>query len=441
MSLETIRYAILIAAITGLAHAQNTLSLQDATRRALAQNRTVLEAELAVQVKENESLAAKTRRWPGLSTSAQAGPLLNRPDLTFTAGALGNFPATGPIPASNTTIRIPRNLTGFGMSQLSMPLTQQWRLGSNIRQSMEETEATKADAEQIRVNIAARVRTLYFQLVALSAAQRVAKAQAETAEEVARLARKTQESGNALPADVSRAEAHLAQAKVDAANVDTDLADGQEQLNFLMGEPLDAHFALSSEEIKAPGGTLEAAREQALSARPEIKAARLRLDEAHLGVRSKRLEQIPDLNFTVSDVYFLNTNNYLPSQIAAAGLSLSWEPWDWGRKQHEAAALRAKEEQQRLAVTQLEQQIRLETDRAWREYQRAQRNWQAAQTETQSNEEQLRVAKERYAKQAALLREVLEAQTSWAAAGQAEARALAALGTAWADLQAAMGNE
>ena len=47
----------------------------------------------------------------------------------------------------------------------------------------------------------------------------------------------------------------------------------------------------------------------------------------------------------------------LPKNVASVGIEVKWEPWDWGRKRHEAAALRDKQEQARLAVAQTEQQV------------------------------------------------------------------------------------
>ncbi len=428
MSFKTILYLVLALNGNWVVLAQTHLTLADAAARALSQNRDVLAAKMAAQAKENDALAAKTRRWPSLSVSGQLGPFLNRPSLTFTQGDLG-------------TISIPRKLGGYTISQATMPISQQPRIDLNIRMAREDTEAARLEVAQIRNSAVARVRSLYFQMAALDSAQRTAQAQLQTAEEVTRLAQEGLAKGTALPADESRATAHLAQAKADVANISADLADAAEQLNLFMGAPLDAQFILTTEQLAESAVTQEEAQQHAVTMRPELKEARVRLEQAGLSVRSKHLEQIPDLSLYVSDIYFMNTSNYLPSQIASAGVSLTWEPWDWGRKQREAAALHAKEEQQRLALAQLEEQVKFESNRAWREYQRETRNYQASQAATQSAEEQLRVAKERYAKQAALMRDLLEAQTNWETAGQAEARARAAVGTAWANLQSAMGNE
>ena len=54
--------------------------------------------------------------------------------------------------------------------------------------------------------------------------------------------------------------------------------------------------------------------------------------------------------------------------------------------------------------------------------------------------ESVRVNRERYEQQAALLRALLEAQTSFEAAQEQQVRAMSARGTAWANLQLAMGQ-
>ena len=217
---KTIKYSKFVSVISFALFAQTaTLTLGEATKRTLAQNRDILSAKLALQAKENETLAAKTRRWPSLSTSGQVGPLLNRPTLTLTQGALGNFPATGPIPATNMDISIPRKISGYGISQASLPLTQQWRLGLSVQEARADEDVARAQASQVRGAAVARVRSLYFQIAALYSAQKVAKAQLDAAEEVSRLARDGVAQGTALRADESRADARLAQAKADSANI------------------------------------------------------------------------------------------------------------------------------------------------------------------------------------------------------------------------------
>jgi outer membrane protein TolC len=102
--------------------------------------------------------------------------------------------------------------------------------------------------------------------------------------------------------------------------------------------------------------------------------------------------------------------------------------------------LRDREEQARLALAQMEEQVALEARQAWRKFERATLNLAASRLAVRSAEENLRVVRERHKQQAALLKDVLEAETGWEAAGQQQARAAAAAGIAWANLESAIGN-
>src|SRR5512143_3411048 len=92
------------------------LSLEDATARALSKNPQVLKARTAVQIRKEEAGAARTKRWPVLSTSVQAGPILNHASVTFPKGSLGAYGSTGPIPDRDTEIGIPRRIGGLSVS-------------------------------------------------------------------------------------------------------------------------------------------------------------------------------------------------------------------------------------------------------------------------------------------------------------------------------------
>ena len=90
-------------------------------------------------------------------------------------------------------------------------------------------------------------------------------------------------------------------------------------------------------------------------------------------------------------------------------------------------------------MAQAKAQAAAEAGRAWREWEKAQRDSNAARQEVNSTAESLRVARQRFENQTALLRAVLEAQSAWEAAGQRAVEAAAASGVAWANLQLATG--
>jgi outer membrane protein TolC len=439
MNCNTALSFCILAVASSASWAQQPLSLQEAEARVSSRNRQVLEARAAVQIRKEEAAVTRTRRLPALGTSIEAGPLLNKASVTFPAGSLGSYGATGPLPGSDARIGIPRQISGYSVAQFSLPLLQQPRLGLGIRAADLEARSAGAQAEAVTQRAVAQVRSLYFQILALEGARTTVAGQVTVAEEVVRLARKSVEEGTSLPAELAEAEARRTRARTTAANLASDIENQCEQLNLALGEPVETRFRLEARLPTLDGTSLEEARARSVANRPEIREAELRERQAELAIRAKRLEWLPDVDLKVTHYSFINAGNLAPGQVAIAALSLSWEPWDWGRKSHETSAARQKAEQARLAVVQAKAQAAAEAGRAWREWERAQREQSAARQEVNSTAESLRVARQRFENQSALLRAVLEAQSAWEAAGQRAVEAAAASGVAWANLQLATG--
>ncbi len=424
-----------------LCFGQASLTVDDAVRQALASNPDILAANLGVAIKTDDAGAARAERWPRLQMQVQGGPLLNKAGITFADGALGVYPGVGPIPGATTTIEIPRSLAGYSLTQVSMPLTQQPRLGIQVKVVEEDTQMAREQLTQARLNLESQVRGLYYQLIALEKAEEASKTQVEAAEELVRVAERAVDTGTALQTELLAARAKLSQSKADAMSIQRDLTNGHEQLNYLMGRNLDVPFEVVEERSEADGSDLQAARKSAVGARPEVKEANIRLTEAGLAVRAKEWEYVPDVSLTFTYVTFFNASSYLPEQLAIVGFNMAWEPWDWGRKRHEEASLREKQEQARLSLVQMRRQVELQAGSAWRELSRAQATAEAAHAATEGSAEALRVVKERNARQAALIKDVLEAEGNWEAAGQQEARAVGALAVARANFEAAIGKQ
>jgi outer membrane protein TolC len=89
-------------------------------------------------------------------------------------------------------------------------------------------------------------------------------------------------------------------------------------------------------EATAIEASLDAAQAQALSARPELAEARLAVQQAELNRRITKTQYIPDVSLAVNNLSLTNIN-LLPSYVATAGVLVSWDPIDWGRRKHELA--------------------------------------------------------------------------------------------------------
>jgi outer membrane protein TolC len=87
------------------------LTLDAAIRIAVENNRQVQSARLQVEKAQADVAAARTRRLPVFETEVTASQLMTPVGFAFPQGAFGEFPGTGPIPATDTTVSVPRRAT------------------------------------------------------------------------------------------------------------------------------------------------------------------------------------------------------------------------------------------------------------------------------------------------------------------------------------------
>src|SRR5262249_32291466 len=135
-----------------------------------------------------------------------------------------------------------------------------------------------------------------------------------------------------LKSELLDVQTHLAKAEQSESLLEDQRATAKEQLNQMLGRDVLTEFAVESILDAAPDELdLAASRQRALEQRPEIRQAQLKQTQAMQDLRAKRAEYIPDVAAEVNSLAFLNYGQFFPSRSNSVGISLSWEPWDWGR--------------------------------------------------------------------------------------------------------------
>jgi outer membrane protein TolC len=187
--------------------------------------------------------------------------------------------------------------------------------------------------------------------------------------------------------------------------------------------------------------TPEAAEARGLQNRPDLKKAKLQVQQADYDVRAKKAEYIPDVSLAFNYVSTANFQNALPSNITAVGLQLTWEPWDWGRKRHELAEKRVKEEQAKVAVSATERSVLLEVRNASRQLESTRRQLTLTDATERAARERLKEIQEQLKREAVLSKDLFSAQSELASADSQQQQALAAFWKARADLKKAIGEQ
>jgi outer membrane protein len=418
------------------------LTLDEAVALALRNNRPVKSAVIDIAKYDDKIAQTRTKKLPAFSFSAEAGVLLSRLDFVFDRGVFGTFPGIGPVPASNTDIRTPISLTSILITQVTQPISQLYKIRLGLQQLQAGKELAQEQVRTRRQALADNVRQAYYAILSTQSALEDQTEQIKLYREMDRTTTQYLLQQVVLKSESLDVKARLGKAEYDLLTMQDTLASGKEQLNLLLGRDIRGDFDTMpistdvTEELD-----LAAAQARALAGRPEIHQARLQLKQADLDRRITKAERIPDVAATIRDISPLNYGKLVPGNIPTAGLSFSWEPFDWGRKKRELSEKEHGVEQATLAVQEVENQVLLDVNSKYRKLAEARQAVTVAQLAQATARENLRVATDTYKEQATLLKTVLQAQSSVADANHRYQQAMLAVWSAKADLEKALGEE
>jgi outer membrane protein len=415
------------------------LTLDQAIATALDGNRLGRINALGEARAADDVEALKTQRLPRFDFKLFEGGVMSPITLTFGQGAFGTFPSTGPIPFAETRIESPRALSTAMLFTAVQPITQLWKVsaGEKLLDLGRQLAAEKTRAS--RVTLVAELRRAYFGLQQVGAGLTAAREALVQLEELDRVVGEYVAREAALPGDhlaVRTERARVDQSIVTMRNLEATL---KERINLLMGRDLATPFVPAGEFARAEVeidlvSAVAAAREQ----RPAVREAALNVQRAMEDAQLTERKRLPDVGIGITMARLFNVE-VIPETIAAAGILVSWEPFDWGRRRLERADKARVVEQARLAQQEAEAAVTLDVSAKHRALLAAGSGLEVADLARQTASERLRVATDRYRVDAALLKDVLEAQTSLARTIQEYQQALGAFWTARADLDEAIG--
>jgi outer membrane protein TolC len=433
---------VLVVCAASLAAAEpEVLTLDEAIRLAMEHNRSIEQASLNASGVADALKAARTQRLPQFKVGSTTGLLLTKPTITFDRGAFGEYPGIGPIPGNTSTISSARKPTAILTAEATVPLTQRTRIRLSIAQLEVKKQSGLQQVRLTRQQVVKQVRQAYYSILQTQSSLESVEHSLNLLRELSRETGRYVKAGTALQGDQLNVNARLAQAEYDQVALAGPLPNQREQLNQLIGRPIETGFRVASTVEANWIPDLAEARVRALESRPEIEQARLKIRDTELDRRKKKSENIPDVALSVSYYSAFNVAGSLPRNVAIAGVQTSWEPFDWGRKRSELAQKEKSVREATIALKDLEDRVRIEVGSAYRKMQEARVLLTASRTSQESTQEAARLANVRFRLNAALLKDVLQAQADLASANDRTQKALLAYWSARADLEAATGVE
>lgn len=420
----------------------NTLTLEEAVTLALENNPSLQSSSLEARKVLDKLAAARTRQFPGFSFYALGAQQLRSFDFTLEKGVLGEYGSTGPLPSEDVHLKTPLAPTGVLMARVAQPITSLIRIRRNMAAIATGVDLAKEQTRAERQKLVREVRSVYYNLQQLESSLHSIQETSNLYQEVEALTSKYVLQQVALKGDLLDSQMRLAKSRHNEVQLLNQQAAAKEALNRLMGRDLLTEFTVqpvleaTSDEIG-----LDEARGRALKSRPEIRQALLRQDQAEKEYRAKKAESIPDISAEFNNLTFLNWGRFMPTQSTSIGVSLSWEPFDWGRKKHEAAEKQRSTEQARLTQKDTERLVLADVNDKFRQLRLQRAELGVARLSQETAIERLRVTKHKYLVQAVLVKDVLQAQASLEQSNAEYQQALAAFWNARADFDRAIGED
>ncbi len=417
------------------------LTLDEAVKLAQANNREVKNAILTTAIDEDQIAEARTYRLPSLNVYALGSQLLTPVDFTFQKGVFGDFPGIGPVPGKDTKIHTPLRPTFYGLTQVSQPLSQQYKIGLNIRQAKLAKLVDEQKLRGQRQSVTNQVKKLYYAILQTQTSVAASEENLKFDRELGRTTEQLVKEKAALKSETMSVQARIAQEEYNNLELTDTLASQKEQLNSLLGRDVRTDFSVVEvPEATSTEGNLGEAQTKALSARPELQEGRLRLQQAELNRRIKKADYIPDVSLTVNNLSLANVN-LLPSNVVSAGMLVTWNPIDWGRRKHERAAANKQIEQTKNGVNDAEAQVLVEVAAKFRKLAETRALLGAAKLQLEAEREKLRVLMNQYEQKVALSKDVLQQRSAVESATSQNSQALLSFWAAKAEFEKSLGEE
>jgi len=417
------------------------LTLDDAIALALEQNRDLRQAALEAEKADERLAATRSRFLPSFDLTVLDGRTIEDVEFRFPAGAFGDLPPVGPIPATDTDVVAPAGRMTYVVGSVTQPLTGLRRVSLSTRARALDLEIRREDLRSRRQAIIESVRRTYYDLLRTESALEATDEGLRFLRELERVVANLVEQRAALQVDGLEVQARRAAEEYEAAVLRNSLVTFKEQLNDLLGRDLDTPLAPEPvPEVVPEEADLAAARARALAERADLRQARLRREQAEVERRLKRWDFVPDLSLSFN---YVSTSNVevLPHNLASVGLLLTWEPFDWGRRHRATREADHGLEQADSALKQAESQAAIDVGARIRALQEARVLLEARRLAREAARARGQVTLDRYRQKAALLKDVLEDQETLADAYRNYQQALAQAWTARAELERAFGRE
>ena len=420
--------------------AQDSLSLRDAVRLALRENKAVTAGEAAARAAESRIDQARGGRLPQLNYS-ESWTRSNNPVFVFSS--LLTQHQFGPENLQIDTLNRPDALNNF-RSQVAVdqPIYDARQTKDRVRSAEISEQMTGEEQRGTRMRVTAGVVRAYYGAVLAAESLKTAEGALRSAEADLRRAEAVRAAGMSTDVDVLSIRVHLAAVNEQRIQRAADLDVARSTLNDAMGLPLDTPHTLTTmlTPLDLPDLTVEVLEHDASATRPEARQTHLAAGLAKIQADAARGTLLPQVNlhgaFEANRQQFVNKGgaNWLVS------IELRWNLFNGFADKariEESSHWLARAHADELRV---DSAVRLDVRRAWADLRAAGQRIEVAKAAVAESEESLRITQNRYEAGISNVTDLLRNET---AVLESRTRCLAAVHdqrVAAADLELAAGR-
>jgi outer membrane protein len=381
-----------------------TLTFEEALRRALAANPATETARAEVRVSEAQLRQLRSSVLPRIELNGSA--TRNSEEVAFETNG---FRATV-LPENDwhydVTLRQPLYAGGRELKAIRQGRLNVERIGAGVRQS----------EEQVLLGAASD----YLAVVAADALLAVERGNLEVAGRRSRQSQAFYEAGEVTRVDVLRAETATKSVEraIAAAEQDRETAVSRLRLALALDEAPGARIGVVAPKLDFPAlpATEELVR-QAQANRPEIREAELALEINQLEVAKQKAARLPVVRAEAS--YISQAAEFPASQYGSFTINLNLPIWDSGEIAAQVVTAQTRREQAEIALAERKRAVREDVLQALLDLQTAEKSLALAKDQLAAAEAEYNQSFELYRAQEATSLDLQSSEISLAAARRA----------------------
>ncbi|HUA63739.1 MAG TPA: TolC family protein [Verrucomicrobiae bacterium] len=376
--------------------AQDPLSLRDAARLALRENKAIAATRAGTQAAVSQIDEARSGRLPKVNYS-ESFVRSNNPVFVFSS--LLTQHQFGPENFNIGPLNRPDSINNFqSVLSVDQTLFDAGQTRNAVKSADLSRQVSVEEERRIRMQvISGVVRAYYGAVLAAESLKTAEQAQRSAAADLER-AQSVHAAGMSTDVDVLSIRVHLAAVTEQRIQRAADLEVATSALNDALGLPLDTVHILTSALAPAPlpEGELASLEHDASQARPEARAARLAAGVARTQADAAHSALLPQVAFHAAfeadRQQFINKGgaNWL------ASIGLRWNLFDGNGDKARIREAGFFEERAQADEHRVDSAVKLEVRRAWAGLRAASQRIEVAKAAVEEAEESLRITQNRY---------------------------------------------